>query len=76
MMKSLFLLDRSAKKSITRIIVTRYGRCLGGVYSVKTWLSDAELILAKGISRSLLCVHWLGAAVFIKKCLDCLEKMR
>ncbi len=37
-LKSRFMLDRSAKKSIARIITTRDGRCLGGVYSIKTWL--------------------------------------
>lgn len=36
--KSLFMLDLSAKKSIDRIVATRDGRCIGGVYSVKTWL--------------------------------------
>ncbi|MBL4902963.1 MAG: hypothetical protein JKY62_09960 [Desulfocapsa sp.] len=36
--KSLFMLDKSAQKSIERIISTRDGKCLWGVYSVKTWL--------------------------------------
>ena len=36
-LKSLFILDKSVKKSIDRILRLADGSCLGGVYSVKTW---------------------------------------
>lgn len=50
--KALFMLDRSAKKSITRIIATRDGRCLGGVYSVKTWLLVLVMMTAGCLMRN------------------------
>lgn len=37
-LKSFFILDKSAKKSIDRILHLADGSCLGAVYSVKTWL--------------------------------------
>jgi len=37
-LKSIFVLDRSARKSIERILDFKDGICLGAVYSVKTWL--------------------------------------
>lgn len=37
-MKSFFMLDKSARTSIKRILSTREGKFLGSVYSVKTWL--------------------------------------
>jgi hypothetical protein len=37
-LKSLYMLDRSATKSIKRIVESRDGKCIGGVYSVKTWM--------------------------------------
>ena len=36
-LKSLFILDKTAKKSIERIQLLADGSCLGAVYSVKTW---------------------------------------
>ncbi len=36
-LKSIFILDRSARKSIDRILDFKDGTCLGAVYSVKTW---------------------------------------
>ncbi len=36
--KSLFMLDRSAAKSIKRIVKRQDDKCIGGVYSLKTWL--------------------------------------
>lgn len=50
--KSLFMLDRSAKKSIDRIIATRDGRCLGGVYSIKTWLLVLLMMTAGCLMRN------------------------
>ncbi len=37
-LKSIFVLDRSASKSIERILDFKDGTCLGAVYSIKTWL--------------------------------------
>lgn len=51
-MKALFMLDRSAKKSIARIVATRDGRCLGGVYSVKTWLLVLVMMAAGCLMRN------------------------
>ncbi len=36
--KAIYMLDRSAQKNITRIINSGNEKCLGGVYSWKTWL--------------------------------------
>lgn len=45
------MLDKSAKKSIERIIATRDGKCLGGVYSVKTWLLVLVMMTAGYLMR-------------------------
>ncbi|MEN8200553.1 MAG: hypothetical protein ABFR63_10835 [Thermodesulfobacteriota bacterium] len=37
-LKSLFMLDRSARKTIHRILSFGDKRCIGGVYSIKTWI--------------------------------------
>jgi len=37
-LKSLFILDNSAKKGAYRILALADGTCLGAVYSIKTWL--------------------------------------
>jgi len=37
-LKSILILDRSARKSIVRILDFEDGTCLGAVYSFKTWL--------------------------------------
>jgi len=50
--KSLFLLDKSAKKNIKRIIDSRDGRCLCGVYSVKTWLLILLMMTAGCLIRN------------------------
>lgn len=36
--KSLLILDKTARKSIDRIVRFQDGRCLGSVYSIKTWV--------------------------------------
>jgi hypothetical protein len=36
-LKSRYLLDRSARKNVARIMSRRDGSCLGGVYSFKVW---------------------------------------
>ncbi len=50
-MKSFVLLDKSARKSIERIVSTREGKCLGGVYSAKTWLLVVLMIVAGYLLR-------------------------
>ena len=37
-LKSFLVLDRSAKKNITRILSSRDGKCIGGMFSLQTWL--------------------------------------
>ncbi len=44
--KSLFILDRTAKKNIDRIDGFKRKICMGGVYSIKTWLLVVVMILA------------------------------
>ena len=51
-LKSLVVLDRSAKKSIARIITSRDGKCIGGVYSVKTWGLVLVMMLAGCLLRN------------------------
>ncbi|MEW6427277.1 MAG: hypothetical protein AB1568_04490 [Thermodesulfobacteriota bacterium] len=36
--KALFLLDRTARRNIRRIVTTRDNTCIGGVYSWQTWM--------------------------------------
>ena len=47
-LKSRFILDRTAKKSIDRIRLLEDGTCLGAVYSVKTWML-VLLMMSMGI---------------------------
>jgi hypothetical protein len=37
-LKSLYILDRTAKRSLDRILRLADGTCLGAVYSFKTWM--------------------------------------
>ncbi len=46
--KSLAILDRSARRGIERMVHLRDGTCLGAVYSWKTWLLVA-LMIGSGI---------------------------
>ncbi len=50
-LKSLLILDKSAKKSIDRIQRLADGSCLGAVYSVKTWLLVMAMMLFGYILR-------------------------
>lgn len=43
-MKSLFILDKSARKGIDRILLLDDGSCLGAVYSKRTWLMVAAMM--------------------------------
>jgi hypothetical protein len=37
-LKAYFILDKSARRGINRILTFKDGTCLGAVYSVKTWI--------------------------------------
>jgi len=52
-LKSVLLLDRSAKKSIDRILHFDDGHCLGGVYSVQTWILVLLMMLCGYVLRNL-----------------------
>ena len=52
-LKSLFILDKSARKSIDRIQLLADGSCLGGVYSLKTWALVACMALLGYLLRRL-----------------------
>jgi hypothetical protein len=43
-LKSVFVLDRSARRVVERIVQMRDGTCLGAVYSWKTWLLVGVMI--------------------------------
>jgi len=61
-LKSLFILDKVARKSIDRIIRFQDGTCLGAIYSWKSWLMVAMMMGAGMIIRHL--GHpgqWVGA---------------
>ena len=47
-LKSLFILDRTARRTVARIVQLRDGACLGAVYSWKTWLL-VILMMGSGI---------------------------
>ncbi|MDR2550475.1 MAG: hypothetical protein LBD10_09800 [Desulfobulbus sp.] len=47
-LKSLFILDKIARRSLDRIVRFQDGTCLGAVYSWKTWLL-VLLMMATGI---------------------------
>jgi hypothetical protein len=47
--KSIFLLDKSARKTLARLSGKSDGDCLGGVYSVKMW----------GLVAMMMCLGWL-----------------
>jgi hypothetical protein len=46
--KSLLILDKTARRALTRIVSLRDGTCLGAVYSWKTWLL-VVLMMGSGI---------------------------
>ncbi len=61
-LKSLFILDKSAKKSIDRILRLADGSCLGGVYSVTTWAVIGCMMLMGYVLRhySVLSIELMG----------------
>ncbi|MFN2354339.1 MAG: hypothetical protein ABR512_07430 [Desulfopila sp.] len=50
-LKSVLLLDRSAQKSIDRILHFDDNHCLGGVYSVQTWALVVFMMLCGVVLR-------------------------
>ena len=50
--KSLFLLDKSARKNLNRLSQKNDGACLGGVYSPKMWLLIFAMIVMGKVLRS------------------------
>jgi hypothetical protein len=65
--KSFFVLDRAARKNISRILALNDGTCLGGVYSWKMWGVVALMIIAGMLLRAsslpLLLIGCLYAAI-------------
>lgn len=44
-LKSIFMLDKAARKNLTRLSGKRDGDCLGGVYSAKMWALVAIMMV-------------------------------
>ncbi len=60
-LKSIFVLDKSARKGIKRILQFGDNTCIGAVYSVKTWLMVLVMIASGFVLRnSSLPAHYLG----------------
>lgn len=64
-LKSLFILDKSVRKSIDRIQMLADGSCLGGVYSLKTWTLVVFMILMGYLLRHLSVPHELLGVLYI-----------
>lgn len=59
--KSLFLLDKAARKNLARLSGKEDGDCLGGVYSLKMWVLVAMMMgLGIFLRRSGLPGEWIG----------------
>ena len=59
--KSMLFLDRTAKRSLDRILRLADGTCLGAVYSVKTWMLVVVMMAAGyGLRHSSLPGYLLG----------------
>lgn len=52
-LKSLFILDKVARRSLQRIVLFKDGTCLGAVYSWKTWLLVLLMMLLGMLARLL-----------------------
>jgi hypothetical protein len=60
-LKSLFLLDKSARKNRARLAGLREGACLGGVYSLKMWgLIACMIVIGKLLRASDLPLEYVG----------------
>ncbi len=64
-LKSFFILDKSARKSIDRILQLADGSCLGGVYSLKTWLLVVCMISMGYLLRQLSVPHEFLGVLYI-----------
>lgn len=64
-LKSLFILDKSVRKSIDRIQNLSDGSCLGGVYSFKTWALVVFMILMGYLLRHLSVPHEFLGVLYI-----------
>lgn len=64
-LKSLFILDKSVRKSIDRIQLLADGTCLGGVYSFKTWTLVVCMIFLGYLLRHLSVPHELLGVLYI-----------
>lgn len=66
-LKSLWVLDAVARRSIARIILLKDGTCLGAVYSWKTWLLVALMMISGIVLRQIIvpgpCIGILYCAV-------------
>ena len=59
--KSLFMLDKAARKNLTRLSGKENGDCLGGVYSAKMWLLVVMMMgLGVFLRRSGIPGEWVG----------------
>lgn len=59
--KSVFILDKTARKGIDRILKFGDNTCIGAVYSIKTWLMVLFMISAGILLRSTsIPPHYLG----------------
>jgi hypothetical protein len=52
-LKSVFILDRIARRSLDRIVLFKDGTCLGAVYSWKTWLLVFLMMTAGFVIRKI-----------------------
>jgi len=60
--KSLYLLDRVARKNIVRILNFEDGTCIGSVYSYKSWLLVvAMIVLGRFLRASVVPGEYVGA---------------
>lgn len=60
-LKSRLVLDRVVRRNMLRLRALDGARCIGGVYSVRTWLLVAAMIgLGRALRLSPLPVWWVG----------------
>lgn len=59
-LKSIVVLDTTARRSTERILLFQDGTCLGAVYSVKTWILVLCMMSMGVILRSYLPISWLS----------------
>ena len=63
--KSFFLLDRVARKNISRILRFADGTCIGSVYSYKSWaLVLVMIVLGRFLRSAVLPGEYVGALYF------------